>query len=68
MVNTVALAILFARSHDATLMDAHMMAPAPLQPPMGIPIGVPEDVPFEVEPQFIQVDVPALQMGESVEE
>lgn len=29
MVNTVGLAILFARSHDATLMDAHMPATRP---------------------------------------
>jgi len=29
MINTVVLAILFARSHDATLMDAHMPPPRP---------------------------------------
>ncbi len=29
MVNTVGLAILFARSHDRTLMDAHMPPPGP---------------------------------------
>lgn len=29
MVNTVALAILFARTHDRTLMDTHMPAPRP---------------------------------------
>jgi len=29
MVNTVGLAILFARSHDRTLMDAHMPPPRP---------------------------------------
>lgn len=29
MVNTVALAILFARTHDRTLMDSHMPPPRP---------------------------------------
>lgn len=31
MANTVGLAILSARSHDQTLMDAHMPAPRPVQ-------------------------------------
>jgi preprotein translocase subunit SecG len=68
MANTVALAILFARSHESTLMDAHMAAPTPIQQPMTLPMGVPDQAPFEIEPQVIQVDIPALEVDEFVED
>ena len=43
MVNTVALAILFARTHDRTLMDAEMMRPISAQPEEQWPAVPPVD-------------------------
>lgn len=41
MINTVALAILYARTHDRTLMDDHMGAPVPVLPTaQPIPAGM----------------------------
>lgn len=65
MANTVALAILFARSHDATLMDTHREpAPATAQPePQPQPTGVPvTEAPPAVEAVPMPADAPPLEV------
>jgi preprotein translocase subunit SecG len=52
MINTVALAILFARSHDRTLMEAEMATPAapmPIQQPQ-TPAATPAPAPVPATP------------------
>ncbi len=78
MVNTVALAIIFARSHDATLMDAHMPAtrppaqqqqrPAPREQLPAVPTPETGADPSMFEPSAPAVEVPAPVDVEPIED